>query len=185
MKKPIKIGGFKTQIWKACSKDHIRPALTHAFVRNGFIYATNAHIAVKQSLYHIHDLDTEQCEAIEGKYFSEHLLKQLEKCEIVQFKKDGVHTVFGNTKAVYQYSDCGNDQYPNVDAVLPAIDRIDQVSKIGLNPTYLKIISDVMMNNDNRFGLEFNGQNKAIVVTAFGYDREHQMGIIMPLMFND
>lgn len=185
MKKSTKIGGFKTQIWKVLSNDRLRPALCHAFVQNGFIYATDAYIAVKQSLYHIHDLDAEEREAIEGKYFSEYLLKQLEKCEIVQFKKDGIHTVCGNTKAVYQYNDCGSDQYPNVDAVLPARDKIEEVSSIGFNPTFFKAMSDVMMKNDNRFRFEFNGPNKAIVVTAEGYDREHQMAIIMPIMLHD
>ena len=184
MKNSVKIGGFKTQIWKACSKDHLRPALTHAFVRNGFIYATNAHIAVKQSLYHIHDLDKDERETIEGKYFSEHLLMQLEKCDIVQFKKDGIHTVNGNTKAVYQYSECGG-AYPDVDAVLPAKDNVQEVSAIGFNPTLFKTMYDAMMKIENQFRFEFNGQNRAIVVTARGYDREHQMGIIMPINLND
>lgn len=185
MKNSVKIGGFKTQIWKALANDHLRPTLCHAFVRNGFIYATNAHIAVKQSLEHIHGIDDkEERETLEGKYFSEHLLRQLEKCNIVQFKKDGIHTVNGNTKAVYQYSECG-DKYPDVDAVLPAKDRIEKVSAIGFNPTLFKTMSDAMMKDDNRFKFEFNGRNRAIVVTAEYYDREHQMGIIMPLNLND
>jgi hypothetical protein len=31
----------------ACSKDDLRPAMSHIQLKNGFLYATNAHIAVK------------------------------------------------------------------------------------------------------------------------------------------
>lgn len=174
------IGGFKTQIWKACSNDNLRPVLCHAFVRDGFIYATNSYIAVKQSLEHIHGIQTEERSIIEGKYFSVHLLKQLEKCNIVVFKEDGIHTECGSTKAVYQYSEC-DGFYPNVDAVLPSADAFTEVSFIGFNPKHFKIMSEAMMTDTDQFRFDFTGTQRAIVVTANGYDRDHQIGILMPL----
>lgn len=174
------IGGFKTQIWKACSNDHLRPALTHAFVSDGFIYATNAHVAVKQSLEHIHGIEAEERRIIEGKYFSVHLLKQLDKCDIVVFKEDGIHTECGSTKAVYQYSVCGGI-YPNVDAVLPSAGSVEAVPCIGFNPKYFKVMAEAMMTDTDEFRFDFNGASRAIVVTANGYDREHQIGILMPV----
>lgn len=174
------IGGFKTQIWKACSNDHLRPALCHAFVRDGFIYATNAHVAVKQSLEHIHGIEIDERRIIEGKYFSVHLLKQLEKCDIVVFKEDGIHTECGSTKAVYQYTS-EQGLFPDVDAVLPSAGNSEAVPYIGFNPKLFKIISEAMMTDTDQFRLEFNGAHRAIVVTANGYDREHQIGILMPI----
>lgn len=174
------IGGFKTQIWKACSNDDGRPVLQHAYVRDGFIYATSGHIAVKQSLEHIHDIDKEQRQIIEGKYFSISLLRQLEKCDVVTFKADGIHTVAGKVQAVYQYTS-EQGLFPDVDAVLPSAGNSEAVPYIGFNPKLFKIMSEAMMTDTDQFRLDFNGANRAIVVTANGYDREHQIGILMPI----
>ncbi len=184
MKRKTLIGGFKTPIWKACSNDGLRPALQHAYVKDGYIYATNAHIAIRQSLSAIHEIPAEQIAVMDGKFFSVPLLKALEKFNMVEFRADGIECTSHGTRAVYRYSE-EPGKYPNVDAVIPSTESRQNVARIGFDPILLKRLTEVMSSDLGQFALEFYGKSKAIVVTSANHTRAAQLGILMPVILKD
>ena len=180
----VKIGGFKSPLWKVCGNDYLRPALKGAFVENGNIYATNAYVVVRQSLFHIHDLDKQEVENLEGKWFSKELLKHLEKCEVVQFGKEKIECHLNGVKMEIEYQECP-DKFPNCEAVLSGSNK-ESTDKIGLNSNNVKLITDAMYNGrGDGYFFQFNGRNKGIKIIAIGTLEHEQLGLIMPITSND
>ena len=86
-KRKLKKGGFQSKIWNCCGTDDLRPVMQCAYIKDGFIYATDAHIAIKQSLESVHGIDPVEIKCLEGKLLHSKILKLLAKCEIVGFSQ--------------------------------------------------------------------------------------------------
>lgn len=184
MSKKLKIGGFKTPIWKACASDNHRPALHHAHIKDGYIYATDAHIAVIQSLKEVHDISAEEIAILDGKFFSVSILKALDKCDVVIFKEDGIHVTIGKVRAVYQY-DSEPGKYPDIEAVVPQPNQKEPVARFGINYRLLQKLGEIMNTDTNQLALEFFGETRACVVTKANGERSEQHAIIMPVILNN
>ena len=179
-KKKIKIGGFKTQLWHACGNDELRPVMNYAHVKDGYIYATDAHILVKQSLRGVHVLDETQCENLEGKFFHKDLLKLLDKQEVVMFEKDGISiSSFGIEKSLIPYSEC-DIKFPNCDAVIPASSQITAVDFVGITPKILARLIKSMYKSGFGYRFTFYGKMRAILLNSGEFDRSDEIGLIMP-----
>ena len=181
MSEKTKIGGFKTQIWHACGNDEIRPILNHAHVMNGFIYATNGHILVKQSLKNVHGLDDEQVAHLEGKSFHKDLLQVLDKQNEVTFKADGIHIKGkGIGSAVIEYSDLVG-KFPNCYNVIPRAELAESVDYIGMSVQKINnLIKAMSFSPNNHFRFTFYGKDRAILVRGEEFDLNDEIGLIMP-----
>ena len=179
-KKKIKIGGFKTQLWHACGNDELRPVMNYAHVKDGFIYATDAHILVKQSLRGVHDLDETQVENLEGKFFHKDLLKLLDKQEVVMFEKDGISICSsGIEKSLIPYSEC-DIKFPNCDAVIPDSSHSESINFIGITPKILSRLIKSMYKSEFGYRFTFYGKMRAILLNSGEFDRSDEIGLIMP-----
>lgn len=182
MSKKVKIGGFKAQIWNACDDNQHRPVLNYAHVTNGFIYATNGHILVKQCLNKVHELDDEQVVSLEGKYLHKDLLKMLHKQDVVLFKADGIHiSSVGIDASVVPYSQC-DIRFPNAEAVIPNGESKQSVDHIGVDMSKLTaLIKSMSFSALTQYRLTFYGESRAILVRGNEFDRESEIGLIMPV----
>jgi len=185
MKSKVKIGGFRAKIWNACGADHIRPVLSYAHVKDGYIYATNAHILIKQKLTAVHGIDEEQASHLEGKFLHRELLKELDRYDVVQFEKDSIYATKSGVETRFKYS-FFDGVFPNCDAVIPSTDKIEAVENIGVNHAILKELTSAMYKNDiPKHRLTFHGSNRGIIVTNEELSRDEELGIIMPVMLNN
>lgn len=182
MKNFKKIGGFKTPLFKALYNDDFRNELQHAYVRNGYVYATNATILVKQSLTEIHEIEPEQQAIIEGKNFHIDLLKQLWKFKSIEFKESGIIASDGKAWCEFEYS--ANCTMPNMEAVLKAHNVDVEMRQISFNPKQLQLLENVLdlSYSSGALVMQFAGEDKAIRVFSSYDTMDIQTAIIMPVL---
>lgn len=181
MKRKDKVGGFKTPIWKACGTDGIRPVMEHAFIKEGYVYVTNAYVAIKQSLEKVHGIKPDEVENLEGKFLHRNLLKELDRASVVIFQKDCIEAIGPAGRVRYEYS-YEPGKYPNVDAVIPPEGVSQSISDIKINPSLFKLMSDVMVCDEVLgFNLTFYGETMAIILTSGEFERSEQLGLVMPI----
>ena len=177
MKNTKKIGGFKTKIWNALGKDEMSQSLMYAKILNGYIYASDGKILIKQSLQEFHEIEKEQADIIEGKTFHRDLLKQLWAFDIVGFDHDKIRASIGGAHTEFDYSPTITS--PNFEGVLTR--SYIEVKQIAFNYKLLKTLCDVM-DFDGSPKFYFAGENQAITVCNNIDELHIQHGIIMPTM---
>lgn len=179
-KRKLKIGGFKSKIWNACGTDSLRPAMQCAYIKGGYIYATDAHIAIKQCLENVHGIEVEQIKCLEGKLIHSKTLKLLAKCEIVTFKEDYIDVILDGIIMKINYTE-KDWAFPDVDAIISKFES-GEVPAIWFAPRLLNLLTSAMIGCDYGIKLSFQGSNKMMVVTTKDFSENDQKGIIMPVM---
>lgn len=178
MPKRVRNGGFKTPIWKATGTDALRFAMMCAHVSNGYIYATNACILIRQKLDAVHKISEEEIKYLEGKFLHRELLKELECYEYIRFEADGIHASKSGVICKFKYSE--EVKYPNCEAVIPPAESSDVVTHIGVNTKLLALVTECLSPQVSGHKLTFSGTDKAIIVTGAEFSRNEELGLIMP-----
>jgi hypothetical protein len=175
MKNNKKIGGFKTKLFNVLQKDEQRQDLMYAKIKNGYVYASNGRILLKQNLQTFHEIDKEQADLIEGKTFHRDLLKQLWAFDVVEFKE---HTICASSGGAYTEFDYSHKiTSPNFEAVL--LYSFNETKALSLDYKLLKTLCDAM-DFDGFPYFYFAGENKAVTVCNGINQLDIQHGLIMP-----
>jgi hypothetical protein len=175
MKNTKKIGGFKTKIWNVLGKDEMSQSLMYAKVLNGYIYASNGKILIKQSLQEFHEIEKEQADIIEGKTFHRDLLKQLWAFEVVGFDQDKIRASVGGAHTEFDYSPTITS--PNFESVLTR--PYGEIKQISLDHKLIKTLCDAM-HFDGFPKFYFTGECTATTICNNIDELHIQHGIIMP-----
>ena len=178
MKNYKKAGGFLTPLFKICSTNEQREKLNYAFVKDGFVVASNGICLIKQNLKSIHDMDDSQIQLIEGKSFHRLLLKEMWKCDTILFHEDFIEGFVKNVRLTFNYS-IQVEPYDFVNIL--SGHEINEVLRIGIQPKQVSILYDVMSGNGNII-FDFNGTEKAIKVYFNKETISDEVGIIMPCL---
>lgn len=195
--KSVEVGKLNTRLWLIAGDDDLRPALSLACCKDGYVYVTDAHVAVKQSLSKFHNLSPEHVANLNGKFIHKDVLKELDKFQIVSYEADYITAkkeVGKNMMTVkFNYNEC--DNYPNVEKVInEAINRDkgkEMVNQISFNPKLLNRLYDAMKPRLYGFGgtaliFDFVSGYGAIGVklNTSDYPKNENFGIIMSCMIN-
>jgi hypothetical protein len=177
-----KINGLKTPLHKILSNDEMRQSLNYAYFINGFVYATDSKILIKQSLEKVHQIDPNQIMNLEGKALSKDALKQMWAFDVFDWKEDKVICNKGRATAEFYYQNGLTP--PNFELILTQESKYNFDGVIGINANLLNTLSLVMafdasIQNHN-LTLEISTQNSRIVVTSVHVNKDIQVGIIMP-----
>ena len=79
------------KLHKACCKDALRPALQHIFFKDGYAYASDAHIAVRAKVADITDnLDATSLDLLNGYAIHSDDFQKLLKYDSIIIEKEGV-----------------------------------------------------------------------------------------------
>lgn len=166
------------QLHHACAKDPMRPALEHIMIKDGYAYATNAHILVKAKLSEFTERE-EILELIEGKYIHRDTWKQIynKACLVKDEKLFCIdHGMFVEFKDV--------EKFPNVDAVIPK-GELEDVKRICFRHEFFNLLSKALKRTLSEGAtLKFHGASRAIVVGSNDGFSE-SFGIIMPIMLEN
>lgn len=173
-------GYFLKGIDKVVSPDEMRPALGHAWFKNGFLYATNSHIAVKINLDFL-SIEEDDQHLFEGKSFNREALKELSKItkDTMWYISDFGITIH-NTKVILFSNEEHN--FPDIDAVIPK--EQTPIDSISVKSEYVKVVEAIYKNlggEKQALIMEFYGTNKA--VKLIGNYSEKFEAIIMPVTF--
>ena len=173
--------GIEKLLYKS---DNLRPMLSMAIVREGYLLATDSHQLVKIKL-EFFGLDEVSINLLEGKCFDKDLLNKLAtiKSGVSWFvDEQGFNLLKPQTLkvgTVYTFGNASDEGvYPNCDQVIPTVKEC--VDTINFNPTFSVNINSVYNNykgkEDRDLYINFHGNNK-----GFTLDNESKtfLGLIM------
>lgn len=166
-----------------CSNDDLRPAMNGVYFKDGYLYATDAHVAIKQKLS-LHDIDDEVAKHLDGQILHKQHLSLMRKCDFFETVPGGIKSKKGMVEMIHLFMK--DERYPDVEAVIPKNGFVELI-EIGLDANKLKKLQDVMLSfNGTAYScrLKFKGLNRAIQVTTDLPDAD-QIGLLMPVNINN
>lgn len=172
---------FVSALHEACGKDDLRPTMSHVFFTNGKVYATDAHILVRQDLKETLGFTDEHIALLDGKYLEAPHVKELTKCVMFETTAEyveGTQKNGGKFRAPLKTeSEVG--KYPNWEAVIPQ--ETTPTEHVGINHKIFTRLCNalVLKDPDNCVKLSLNSQTRGIVVRPI--NDNGQLGLIMPV----
>jgi hypothetical protein len=172
-----KTGGFLTPFHELLMKDITHPAFAMAHFINGFVYATDATILIRQSLRRFHGLEDEQVNNLEGKKISYAKLKALWTASLVHFRADEIFYISKEGIQGAMAYDTLDGRTPDFEQTLPTEYAQTGALVLGINPELAARLYKAM--GSQCFIMHYSGEGRAILVT--GYEAANvNLGLIMP-----
>jgi hypothetical protein len=171
---------FTTKLHEACGNDELRPIFMCVHFMNGFAYASDGSMVIKQSLEY-HSILEDKC--LEGKSIHKDNYKAIMTFDKATCDDQGVacENADGRT-AYFEYFDRKNTKIPEFDLIMKLTGR-RSIEFIGIAPELLYRLSKAMHSPSGMLRMEFQGVDKPIFVDAVGI--ENQFAMIMPAILND
>ena len=163
---------------KAIGGNPSRPAFSYAQIKQGFLYATNAHVAIKIDLKKFYSLSDGIIEILNGKYLPKEMiieLSKIKKKEFVKIDSNGFHLNFKSL--LFKDFD---DVYPDIDKVILDDSKQESLDRFNINAFLLADIYDIYNKEiGNIDGLIINtfGKNKHLKIQN---DDKSFVAILMP-----
>lgn len=193
------LGFYKEyKLHKACASDDFRPAMHYICFKDGYAYATDAHIAVRANLHHISALSDEDIAKLNGHLIHKSQYEMLLKYSTIEIGDGTITLIDPESKAsttiqlvklaesseAAEVSEGKAIYFPNVDALINKDAEHYESDNVGLNYHLLGRVLSAMGLNGNRVGLRFTGVGKQMFILGVepGIDVR---GIIMPIIFDD
>jgi hypothetical protein len=168
---------FNTKIHLACSDHMLRPSLNYVYFINGFMYASDAHILVKQSLK-LHDIF--ESDFLNGKSINKNTYANILKYQFANATENGIECSMRDNKDVVLFKYSENEMtMPDFESILNF--KYESVLSIKFNYIKLKRLIDSMYLPEGNIIMTFNSENKAIKITAIGVDENLQVALLMPI----
>ena len=148
--------------------------------KNGFAYASNAHVLIKQplSLSNI-----QEPENLEGKAIHSSIFKEIRKMKYVVCTPDGFECrTKDNQKVFYQYSETNTP--PDFEAVIPK-DKLGGVAEIGIKPAFVTLLGKAMAGGTYGLKAAFRGARGAIIFEPLQQEYNGEIGLVMPMILTD
>lgn len=173
---------FNTKLHEICSDNKLQPVMQCVYFDNGFAYASNAHIAIKQSLDFQSVLAPEE---LDGKFLHKDNFKAVMTFEIAECCDDGIQCKsISGAAAFFEY------YIPKIDEKIPEFEKMlhpkrgqTAVTFIGFNPEYFAKLTKALYAPMGNIRCKFTGVDSGILVDVVGI--EDQQAIIMPYILND
>lgn len=192
------LGFYKEyKLHKACANDDFRPAMHYVCFKDGYAYATDAHIAVRASLQAICALDEEERNKLNGYLIHKSQYEMLLKYSTIEIGEGVINCIDPESKArttiqlvklaesseAAEVSEGKAIYFPNVDAVINDDLSKEPLQKVGFNYSLLGRIIAAMGIQPNRVGLRFVSRGKMVVLGVEpGIDVR---GIIMSILLDE
>lgn len=169
---------FTTKLYECCANDELRPAMQCIYFEDGFAYAADGYIAIKQTLELHSILDKEM---LEGKAIHKDSYKAIMAFEIAKAYDDCIHCQSTNGQAAsFEYFKVENA--PNFKSYFAIRGQI-QLGFIGINPELVARLAKAMYNPNDNMRFQFTGIDKHIIIDCPGVDGQEAR--LMPKIIND
>lgn len=165
---------FAAPIQLACADDPLRPIMECVHFMNGFAYASNAYLLIKQSLEYS---QVQDIHLLEGKSIHRDSFKEILTYQTATATEDGIQCKDDNDReAFYYYAKV--DKIPEFEKTLSS-HSCKGVDFIGMNPKHMAIVSKALIGADKAIRINFNGIDKGMLIEVLDY--ENQVAFLMPV----
>ena len=193
------LGFYKEyKLHKACANDDLRPAMHYVCFKDGYAYATDAHIAVRARLSDICALSDEDIAKLNGHLIHKSQYEMLLKYSTIEIGEGTITLIDPESKAsttiqlvklaesseAAEVSEGKAIYFPNVDKIINDDLSKEPLQQVGFSYSLLGRIIAAMGIQPNRVGLRFttNGRQMVVLGVEPGIDVR---GIIMPVLLNE
>lgn len=166
---------FISDLHLACANDKSRPAMQCVHFKDGFAYASDGHVVIKQPL-HLNLVDN--MDILDGVSIHSESFKAIRKMKHVTATEDGFECISKDgSKVFFEYS---KEKSPNFEAVLTS-KGAQMLGEIGINPGLVGVLKKAMAGGD-KVKMTFQGQAEAIMIEPLQAEYEGEVAMIMPLI---
>lgn len=167
----------------ACEKNELRKKMECIHFKNGFAYASDGYILVRNRISEISGLEEHEIAALDGKSIHADFYKDMLKYDNIMIADDGIECSKGDNKAFFYFSKF--NEYPNADKVLQdALNmQTTPMPQIKFDMYLMQRLNNALYNSDKCVAT-FKGTNKPIVFTSID-DNVSSIGMIMPCYTGD
>ena len=169
----------KVQMHLACSKDELRPAMQCIYFNNGFAYATDTHVLVRNRISEISGLNEAEIEALNDKFLHADFYKDMVKYDNIMIAEDGIECTKGNDKVFFYFSTF--EKYPSAEKVLQ--DALNKQTvptpQVSFDMKLMQRLNKALYESDSCTAT-FKGTGNPIVFDSMKADVS-SVGLIMPL----
>lgn len=162
---------FLAPLHKACGSDKFRPALMYVHFMNGYAYASNNQIVVKQSI-------ADYCLVIDAERLNGHAIhkdsfQDIIKYEVAQANNKGIECWNEDgKKAFYSYLQAdSNIKTPDFDSVFEQA-TATPCKMFGINPAHFAIADKVLVHGNAAVRVTLSGISKPIMLDCDTYPNQ-------------
>lgn len=169
----------KVQMHLACSKDELRPNMACIFFNNGYAYATDSYILVRNRISEISRLNEIEIQALDGKFLHADFYKDMLKYDNIMIAEDGIECSKGNDKAFFYFSTF--DKFPDAEKVLQ--DALNKqtvpLPQFSFDMGLMQRLNKALYRSD-KCTATFKGVGKPIVFDSMDAEVS-SIGLFMPM----
>lgn len=167
----------------ACAKDMLRPAITCIHFKDGYAYATDGYVLVKNFLLECTTIPEDQIEKLNGKNLYRESYKEILKYDTIKVSEDGIEATRNGEKSFFYFSDMDGCTYPDAEGVIQNALNSPSVpmNQIGLNTENL-IKLNKALHGSNACKYQFTGEYRPIILQSV---EGASIGIIMPCTLSE
>ena len=176
----------KVQMHLACVKnDDLRKTMSCVYFKDGFAYATDGIVLVKNRLSEMSTFDESEIAALDGKFLPAEHYKDILKYDECLISEDGIETVKEDDRTFFYFKDFGEEKFPKADEVLQyALNKKTvPLPQIGFNIKHMERLAKAMCRFEECVAT-FKGVNEPIVFSSIMPDMS-SVGVIMPILINE
>ena len=159
----------------ACENDSFRPVFSYIHFKDGYAYASDAHILVKNNLSECSTFTDEEIEKLDGKFIGSKAYKSILSYDMVQVTDMGFECMCDNQKVIYPFSEVY--KYPEMENVISEHlkESTEGITKLRIDPSLLSKIEKALFNFEYAY-MQLSEGNKSLLVKSKDSD---SIGIIM------
>lgn len=161
----------------ACSRnDYFRPVFSYIHFKDGYAYACDTHILVKNMLSECSTFTDEEIEKLDGKFIGSKAYKSILSYDMVQVTDMGFECIlYDNQKVIYPFSEVY--KYPEMENVISEHlkESTEGITKLRIDPSFFSKIEKALFNFDDAY-MQLSEGNKSLLVKS---DDSDSIGIIM------
>lgn len=167
----------------ACANDDLIPVMSQIYFKDGFAYATDGYILVKNKIDECSTIDLDQIEILNDKYLHKDHYMDILKYDIIQISEEGIEAKKNNggEKAFFYFSNA-DYKYPSAENLLQGTLNKQNVelSDVGLNLKLMDRLRKSLFDSD-RCKFRFKGDKTNLSVILESIETNLSIGLIMPL----
>lgn len=165
----------------ACGSDKLRPWTEYIFFKNGYMYASDSHVLVRNNISECSNLNEEDIEKLNGKCLYRNTYKNILTYEFIKVEDDGIRCFKGYEVCFYKFGNI--EKYPNMELVVrdALFKKPIQVNGLYINPRFVDIASKCIPHiGGMKFMFVGDGRVENIIIRDFD-EMSDSVAIVMPL----
>lgn len=166
----------------ACAdKDNLSSVMSCVYFKDGFAYATDSVILVKNRISEFSTFAAAEIEALDGKYLPADFYKDILRYDECLISEEGIECHKDDDKAFFYFKDFGEHNYPDADKVLEnALNKMTvPMPQIGFDIKNMERMRKALHGIDKCVAM-FKGTNQPIVFHSVIEDVS-SVGLLMPV----